>query len=127
MGQKFLIDTNTIIDFLGNKMPDEAAAFLDNIEPIISVITRIESLGWLGSTSKQLAALTVYINAGIILPLDELVILKTIEPRQNHRIKTPDAIIAATALVNDFTLISRNVDDFKKIPALKFLNPFTDL
>ena len=127
MGQKFLIDTNTIIDFLGNKMPDEAAAFLDNIEPIISVITRIESLGWLGSTSKQLAALTVYINAGIILPLDESVILKTIELRQNYRIKTPDAIIAATALVNDFTLISRNVDDFNKISNLNILNPFTDL
>ena len=43
-----------------------------------------------------------------------------------HTIKLPDAIIAATALVYDLTLISRNVSDFKNIEGLKVLNPFTN-
>jgi predicted nucleic acid-binding protein len=36
----------------------------------------------------------------------------------------PDAIIAATALVYDLTLISRNVIDFKGIQGLKVIDPF---
>lgn len=37
--------------------------------------------------------------------------------------KTPDAIIAATALANDFTLITRNIKDFKNIEGFKLVNP----
>lgn len=35
--------------------------------------------------------------------------------RKTHHIKLPDAIIAATALVHDLTLISRNISDFKRV------------
>jgi predicted nucleic acid-binding protein len=37
--------------------------------------------------------------------------------------KLPDAIIAATALVNDLTIITRNIKDFDKIEGLEVLNP----
>jgi predicted nucleic acid-binding protein len=37
--------------------------------------------------------------------------------------KLPDAIIAATALVYDLTLISRNAADFKNIQGLKAVDP----
>jgi hypothetical protein len=36
----------------------------------------------------------------------------------------PDAVIAATCLVNDFTLVTRNQSDFKGINGLKTYNPF---
>lgn len=52
-------------------------------------------------------------------------ILQTIEVRKNYRIKLPDAIIAATAMVHGFTLVSRNDADFGKITGLKYWNPFT--
>jgi predicted nucleic acid-binding protein len=35
--------------------------------------------------------------------------------RQHHKIKTPDAIIAATALVLDFGLVTHNTRDFEKL------------
>jgi len=35
----------------------------------------------------------------------------------------PDAIIAATALVSNLALTTRNVSDFKNIPGLKIINP----
>jgi len=37
--------------------------------------------------------------------------------------KTPDAIIAATAIVNDFTLLTSDVD-FNRIPNFRILKPF---
>lgn len=39
-------------------------------------------------------------------------------------ILVPDAVIAATCLVNDFTLVTRNQKDFKGINGLKLYNPF---
>jgi predicted nucleic acid-binding protein len=38
--------------------------------------------------------------------------------------KLGDAIIAATAIVYNLVLITRNVDDFKFIPNFTLLNPY---
>ncbi len=35
-----------------------------------------------------------------------------------------DALIGATAIPNDLTLVTRNVDDFDWIAGLRILNPF---
>jgi predicted nucleic acid-binding protein len=56
--------------------------------------------------------------------LNDIVISKTILLRQQHKIKTPDAIIAATALIHNLTLVSRNTVDFKSISGLKVINPY---
>jgi predicted nucleic acid-binding protein len=47
-----------------------------------------------------------------------------IEIRQQKKIKLGDAIIAATALLNNFTLVTRNQKDFEKINGINILNPF---
>jgi len=44
--------------------------------------------------------------------------------RREKKIKTPDAIIAAVAIANDFMLISNNDKDFKEIKGLKYINPY---
>ncbi len=49
MGQKYLIDTNSVIDYLDNKLPDKASKHIDNISSKISVITRMELLSWSGA------------------------------------------------------------------------------
>ena len=66
-----------------------------------------------------------FISDSIILSLTDEVVERTIELRKLYKIKLPDAIIAATAIVHDFTLISRNDKDFARITELKYLNPFT--
>jgi hypothetical protein len=48
---------------------------------------------------------------------------KTIEIRKTYKTKLPDAIIAATAMVYGFTMISRNLKDFKDITGLEVVNP----
>ena len=48
---------------------------------------------------------------------------QTILIRKSNKIKLPDAIIAATAIVYNLTLVTRNIDDFKNISGLKIFNP----
>jgi len=36
----------------------------------------------------------------------------------------PDAVIAATAMFHNFTLLTRNIDDFKNISGLSYQNPW---
>lgn len=124
MGDKYLIDTNSVIDYLDNKLPSSANVLIDDINPKISVITRIELLAWAGASNEQTLILSEFINASEVFDLKEPVILKAIEIRKIHKTKLPDAIIAATALVNELTIITRNTKDFDKIKGLKVINPY---
>jgi predicted nucleic acid-binding protein len=52
------------------------------------------------------------------------VISKCVNIRRHKKIKTPDAVIAATALAHEMTLITNNEKDFNNIEGLKIINPF---
>jgi len=123
MEQGHLIDTNTSIDYLDNKLPENSSNLIDGITAQISVITRKELLGWANATEEQVQILQRFVDASVVYNLEESVIVKAIELRKAHKTKLPDAIIAATALVYDLVLISRNINDFKNIPNLKVMNP----
>jgi hypothetical protein len=58
-----------------------------------------------------------------MLYIDQKTADKVIEIRKSNRIKLPDAIIAATAISNGLSLITRNIDDFRKIE-VPISNPF---
>ena len=124
MGKEYLIDTNSVIDYLDNKLPEKANELIDDIDSKISVITRMELLAWPGASKSQTLILNEFINASEVFALEEPVILKAIEIRKGHRIKLPDAIIAATTLVNELTIITRNTKDFEKIEGLEVLTPY---
>jgi predicted nucleic acid-binding protein len=70
---------------------------------------------------QQIVSFVKYAN---ISNINSKVIDKTIEIRKTHKIKLPDAIIAATALVNNQTLLTRNIGDFKNIENLIVKNPY---
>lgn len=65
-----------------------------------------------------------FIGLANVIEIDKAIISTTISLRKNNRIQLPDAIIAATAIVNDITLVTRNTDDFKNITGLKMVNPW---
>ena len=121
----YLMDTNVIIEYIADTLPSSGTTFIDNLPPIISVITRIELLGWKGATAIQLAPFQNFINFATILPLDEAVIQQTILIRQTKKIKTPDAVIAATALVHGYQLITHNTTDFNSITELTVIDSHT--
>lgn len=124
MEQGYLIDTNVIIDNFGNKLPENAKVFLNSLELVVSAVTKIEVLGWPNATKEQLSPLYAFMEAAIILPIDEAVIEKTITIRQSKKIALGDAIIAASALVHNLALISRNISDFKYIESLQVVDPY---
>jgi len=123
MEQEYLIDTNAVIDYLDDKLPEDKAILIDEISIQISVVTRMELLGWSNASNHQLLILQKFVDASIVYNLEEPVIVKTIDLRKIHKIKLPDAIIAATALVYNLTLVTRNIDDFKGIDGLGLMNP----
>ena len=122
MEQKYLIDTNVIIDYLADKLPVAGYHLIDEEIPKVSVVTRLELLSWPNASNAQVKIIQEFLNASIIYNLDEAIIQKTIEIRKNYKIKLPDSIIAANALVYDLTLLTRNVSDFNKIDELKTIN-----
>jgi len=91
---------------------------------MLSVVTRIELLSWRSATKSQLVVLESYINDAKVFDLSEAVIRKTIDIRKEQRVKLPDAIIAATALIHDLTLLTRNTSDFNRITGLEIINPW---
>lgn len=66
-----------------------------------------------------------FISDTLIIESQSEIKSKTAEIRMQHKIKLPEAIIAATALVYDLTLLTRNTTDFKQIGRLKVIDPFS--
>lgn len=128
MGMKHLWDTNTVIYYLQQQFPSNAEKFIDDLlkdeQPVISAITEIELLCWKTATEKDLKILQSFLNDAFIIELEQPVKLKAAAIRATSRIKLPDAVIAATAIVYDLTLLTRNTIDFVNIAELKIENPW---
>ena len=90
--------------------------------PIISVITQIEALSWINPDKTKEAIVKDFINDAVVIGLDKEIVQKAIMLRRNRKIKTPDAIIAATAIVHQFILLTMD-NGFNNIPDLKVINP----
>jgi predicted nucleic acid-binding protein len=127
MGQKFLIDTNVAIHYLKAEIPEAGSNWLFSllaVESNISIISKIELLGWRSSSEADDKVYSDFVVNSELYPLSDAIIDKTIDLRKQYKLKTPDAIIAATALVHNMTLVSRNDSDFQRIKHLKYVNPF---
>jgi hypothetical protein len=123
MEQKYLIDTNVIIEYSGNLLPENVYSSIDSIinkDFNISVINRIEVLGH-NTAGKEIED---FIDLANMFELTNDIVNKTIEIRKSYKTKLPDAIIAATVLVNDLTLITRNTKDFDTIKGIQVINPY---
>ncbi len=99
-----VLDTNAVI-YLQN---DQLATPLAEDEYCISIMTEIELLSFSRLSRDHEALLNSFLKDIFIFPLDERVKNETIALRRLHKIKTPDAIICATAIVNNATLLTND-------------------
>lgn len=124
---RYLIDTNILIHILAGDIPFDAYSRMSEIYSggfSISIISKIELLGWKNNTPDRLATARELIQEVDIVPLSDRVADIAINLRQNYSIRLPDAVIAATALHMRAILITRNVKDFRGIQDLSIYNPF---
>ncbi|NJL98916.1 MAG: type II toxin-antitoxin system VapC family toxin [Synechococcaceae cyanobacterium SM2_3_2] len=113
----YLIDTNIVIYYFNGLTNDEGihAILADSFK--ISIITKIEFLGWsqFADDPELLTKAREYLSHATVFELKEAIAEQSIQLRQNFRTKTPDAIIAATASFNGLMVVTNNTSDFSRL------------
>lgn len=121
-----LCDSNILI-YAADPGDKLCLPFIERADAAIASVSRIEVLGFPGFQSLSLerqTRLREVVTSIVEIPLNEDVIGRAIELRQQRKMSLADAIIAATALANSLPLVTRNVEDFKHVEGLKLINPF---
>jgi|SRR6185312_55545 len=124
----YVIDSNAVIDYLGGLMPESGMSFMNGVvndTPIISIITEIEVLGF-DNPAEIETLLNQFIEDPVVIPLNDDIVKITIGIRKKNKIKTPDAIIAATAIILNYPLVTRNTSDFKKLEGLQIIDRYAE-
>jgi predicted nucleic acid-binding protein len=104
---RLALDTNAIIDFLKEKpQAFDLLAMIDEHECFVSIITRLELLKFPAITSEEEERILDFLELVPILPLNADIANETIALSRATRLKLPDAIIGATALVHGAELVT---------------------
>ncbi|MCL2328751.1 MAG: type II toxin-antitoxin system VapC family toxin [Bacteroidetes bacterium] len=117
-GIRILCDTNTLIHLLGNNR--EVLSLLMGKQVSISVITELELYGKQNMTSHEISIIEVLVESCFVIDLLPEIKQLVKNIKQKHKIKLPDAIVAATAIYLDIPLITFDTD-FKNIENLKLI------
>lgn len=125
--QTYLTDTNILIYYFNGDLPIPVknrveAVFEESFQ--ISIITKIEFLGWRKHTTQTFEIAKRFLRLAKILSLTHRIADGAIHLRRTTHIKTPDALIAATAIDHQAILVTRNTQDFKQIQQIHILDPF---
>jgi len=116
-GIDFLVDTNFLI-FVSDES-DIVLPFLDYTIGI-SYITEMELLGVFSISKNQKAAMKKILNQCYIFDCSSEIKELAIQLKQKYKIKLPDAIIAATAIVKQLPFVTADAD-FKVIKELDLI------
>lgn len=116
-GFSFVADTNFLIDVHEGR--EKVEAFLDGTV-IVSVITEIELLGWHKLVNEEELKLRSLLDDCVIFEITADIKKIAIEIKQKLKVKTPDAIIAATSKYLQIPLITSD-KGFKNIPGIELI------
>jgi hypothetical protein len=105
-----VLDTNILVDYLQGAEKARAEIALYE-QPGISLITWMEILIGARSPNDD-RLLRGFLNRFQVHPITREVAEQAISLRRKHRLRLPDALIWATANVNDAILVTRNTRDF---------------
>lgn len=111
-----LVDTDVFVDHLRGTRELRVGSDLVSY----SVVTRCELFAGVAEEQDRVRAL--------LAPFRELGVDRDVAElagrlRRNTGVRTPDALIAATALVNRLLLVTRNRRDYEPVPRLRLRTP----
>jgi predicted nucleic acid-binding protein len=118
-----LLDSNIII-YAAQAENEFLREFIAENSPFVSALSYLEVLGYHRINDEDKTYFEEFFNASQILPVSQAVIEKGVKLKQIKKMSLGDAMIAATGLVYDLTVVTRNIDDFRWITNLKLLNSF---
>ena len=122
-GNRYVLDTNAIVALLqGNIQLIELLKDADWIG--VSVISQIEFMVFPGLTQDDRQIFEQFLQRVEVLGLtaiDSVLIDQIVEIRQQHRLKLPDAVIAAMAIQNSASLVTAD-REFAKVTSLTVIN-----
>ena len=121
-----LLDTNVVIYLHDNMLEESLIEKLRNSALDTCNIIVAEVLGFKYIDQEEARYFENLFSTMNNRVFNKEVTGKVIELRRTTNIKLPDAIIAATAIVNDLELWSHNTVDFKSIPGLKIFDPISN-
>lgn len=121
---EYLLDTNILSKVFKDDL--QVIEFVESLEATIDATIYIECLQ--GSKSNhEKRVIEKYLMRFPLLPITPATSSKAIDLiraySNTYGLMIADALIAATALENDLTIVTYNVDDFKFIQGLKYLKP----
>jgi predicted nucleic acid-binding protein len=123
---KYLFDSNILIYHLNGQINQRGGALITEGlagTGAYSIISKIEILGF-NQTAAEESQARLLLSRLQEFPLTNEIVEQTIQIRKVRRLKLPDAAIAATAIVHQLTIVTRNISDFSAIAGLNCINPF---
>ena len=123
-GEIMLLDTNIFVDHLRNYTP--SVEFFDTLEnALFSAITEAELLaGKQNESDEKREKLLHFLHRWTKIEVTNPISVLAGDISRKHGMDIPDAIIAASALINNAVLVTRNVKDFHDIKDLKLQVPY---
>ena len=118
-----LFDSSAVILYFNDALSASALAVMEQaIEQdtgAISVVTRAEVLAWPQHTAQSLQEAIVGMASFAQLSVDAATADEAARIRRECNLKQPDALIAATALLNGVPVVTANARDFERVGLLQ--------
>ncbi len=105
MTDRYVLDTNVALYLLSGRLVNP----LPVGEFYLSIISEIEMLSFSAIGQEEESKIREFLAQVTIVGLSEEVKQLTIEIRRKYRLKLPDAIVCATAIILDSDLLSNDV------------------
>jgi predicted nucleic acid-binding protein len=114
MNGKIVFDTCDILNFV-NKKPRalDLNTLFTGDSRFISIITKLELLKYPDITPDEEKRILAFLQGIIVLPITVAIEQETIEISRKTKLKLPDAIIAATAIVIGAELVTSDPNFLK--------------
>lgn len=103
----YILDTNVVIHTLEGLLRrplDDGAAYG------LSTVSKLELLGTPNLSAESERTRIAFMDKLVLLPIDDAIIDEAIHLRRHRNLRTPDAIIAATAMHYNAILLTNDVE-----------------